>query len=367
MHVIDTSSGSPRRNERVGVVVIGRNEGERLKRCLRSLFGRVETVVYVDSGSTDDSVEFARSLGAQIIDLDASQPFTMARGRNAGWRHLAESSNPTEFVQFVDGDCEVAPHWIGHALEAMRRDNRIGVVCGRRRERFPDATLYNRLIDMEWDDEPGDVAACGGDALMRLCALQEVSGYHDSMIAGEEPEMCARMRLNGWRIVRIHAEMTLHDAALLRFSQWWTRTARGGHAYAEGAALQGRSSIRHNVRQLRSVLFWALFLPLFMVACIAAAIATPWLWLGPVIPVFLIVYLTQTWRIARGRRSRGYNGSSSWLYATTVMIGKFAQLIGILTYWKNRLLGRRTALMEYKPPEATTFLDASEKPAEWGE
>ena len=39
-----------------GAVVIGRNEGVRLRRCLLSLRAGVDYVVYVDSGSTDNSL-----------------------------------------------------------------------------------------------------------------------------------------------------------------------------------------------------------------------------------------------------------------------------------------------------------------------
>ena len=39
----------------LGIVTIGRNEGERLRRCLSSVVGRGMPVVYVDSDSTDGS------------------------------------------------------------------------------------------------------------------------------------------------------------------------------------------------------------------------------------------------------------------------------------------------------------------------
>ncbi len=66
-----------------GVVIIGRNEGERFERCLRSLVGRASPIVYVDSGSTDNSVGFAEShasSGVHVVRLDMSTPFTAARG-----------------------------------------------------------------------------------------------------------------------------------------------------------------------------------------------------------------------------------------------------------------------------------------------
>ena len=80
------------------------------------------------------------------------------------------------------------------------------------------------------DTPIGPARACGGDALMLYAAVQAVGGYRDSLIAGEEPELCLRLRQAGGEVWRIDAEMTLHDAALLRFGQWWRRTRRAGHA-----------------------------------------------------------------------------------------------------------------------------------------
>src|SRR3954471_4582955 len=144
------ASGLP--DNAVGVVVIGRNEGERLKRCLRSLLDQgAGPIVYVDSGSIDDSVAFARSLGVVVVNLDTSIPFTMARGRNAGFDELQRRFPALRWVQFVDGDCEVRPDWIARARAAFVGRPELAAVCGRRRERHPEASLYNRLADMEWN------------------------------------------------------------------------------------------------------------------------------------------------------------------------------------------------------------------------
>ena len=86
----------------VAAVVIGRNEGARLVASLASL-GGVGRVVYVDSGSTDNSLQAARVHGAQVVALDMSRPFTAARARNAGTAALDDPA--PAFVQFLDGDC----------------------------------------------------------------------------------------------------------------------------------------------------------------------------------------------------------------------------------------------------------------------
>ncbi len=310
----------------IDAVVIGRNEGARLIACLQSLQGRVRRLVYVDSGSGDGSVDAARALGAEVVALDMSLSFTAARARNAG---LAVLDSPA-FVQFVDADCEVQPGWLDAALAAFASHPAAVVVCGRRRERFAQASVYNRLADMEWDTPVGIARACGGDALMRFAAVRAVGGYEASLIAGEEPDLCLRLARAGGEIWRIDAEMTLHDANLLRFGQWWQRMVRAGFAFAEGAARYGAAPERHWVTEVRRAVFWGIALPLVVVL---AGFLHPLGWL------LALIYPAQVLRLAR-------RSSLAWGFFT--VIGKFAEARGVLSYWMNRALRRRRGLIEYK-------------------
>lgn len=338
----------------VGVVVIGRNEGERLKRCLRSLLEQgAGPIVYVDSGSVDDSVPFSRSLGVLVVNLDTSIPFTMARGRNAGFQELSRRFPSLRWVQFVDGDCEVRPGWIARAREAIEARAEVAAVCGRRRERYPEASIYNRLADMEWNGPTGVVSECGGDVLFRCPVFLEVGGFNPRMIAGEEPELCVRVRERGYEILRIDAEMTLHDAAMQRFSQWWTRATRGGHSFAEGMALHGLGKTRHNVRQTLSALAYGVGLPvLFGGALVFAATGIGF---GPPTVAALVLvpaaYGRAVYGAYRQRRRQGDPPQHAALYAAFCMLGKVPESIGIATYWINRMRGRYSGLMEYKAVE----------------
>lgn len=314
--------------DQIDAVVIGRNEGERLVVCLRALRGQMRRVVYVDSGSTDGSVAQARALGAEVVALDMTRPFTAARARNAGLEVLA--ADPPEFVQLLDGDCEMVPGWPAAALAAFAEHPRAVVVCGRRRERFPQASVWNALADREWDTPVGPARACGGDALMRYAAVRAVGGYRDDLIAGEEPELCLRLRQAGGEVWRIAAEMVLHDAALTRFGQWWRRTRRAGHAFAEGAALHGARPERHWVAETRRALFWGAGLPVLV---LLAGLIHPAGWL------LALVYPAQVVRLAR-------RGGGTW--AVYSVLGKFAEAQGALGYWADRLRGRRRGLIEYK-------------------
>lgn len=326
---------------KVGAVAIGRNEGERLVRCLRSLVGRVEHVVYVDSGSTDGSVEAAEGLGAIVVELDRDVPFTAARARNAGFDRLAAAVPGLRYVQFVDGDCEIAPGWLEHAQGYLETHDDVGVVAGRRRERHPEASPYNRLADMEWDTPVGPATEIGGDALFRVRAFLDAGRYDPTLIAGEDPELCLRVRRAGWQVLRLDHEMTRHDAAMHRFSQWWTRATRAGHAYAENFHMHGGAPERYRARELRSILFWGGVVPL------AGAGLAP-LTLGLSVVGAAAGYGLLTHRIYRYRRQHGDAPADARLYAAATAVGKLAEMRGVAKYVADRARGRRGGLIEYK-------------------
>lgn len=318
---------------RVDSVVIGRNEGVLLAACLASLQGQVRRIVYVDSGSTDGSPEMARAAGAEVVALDMDRPFTAARARNAGLKALSAQPAkvpPPEFVQFVDGDCELRPDWIDRAARFLDENLRAAVVCGRRRERFPQASVYNALIDTEWNTPVGEARACGGDALMRHDPVAAIGGYREDLIAGEEPELCLRLRARGWTIWRIDAEMTWHDARILHFHQWWRRTERAGHAFAEGDARFSTPSAPHWRREVRRIWLWGVVLP-------AAAL------LGALIhPAALLLLLAYPLQVARLTPRLG------WRAAVFNVLGKLPEAVGALRFHLNRRRGRRTGLIEYR-------------------
>lgn len=324
---------------RIAAIAIGRNEGARLERCLASLrraLGTGARIVYVDSGSTDGSPGLARGHGAELVALDMGRPFTAARARNAGLAQLREGGARPDMVLFIDGDCELRPGFVPAALAAFAEEADLAVACGRRRERFPGASIYNAHCDREWDTPVGEARACGGDALMRMAALDQVGGYDPTLIAGEEPEMCVRLRARGWRVRRIAAEMTLHDADMHSFAQFRRRARRAGHAFAEGAHLHGAPPERHYVAQARRALLWGAALP--------AAILVLALVVGPWALLLLLVYPLRAARLAL----RAGGGRAAWENAALLLLGKFPEARGVLEFHLRRLSGRRSGLIEYK-------------------
>ncbi len=322
----------------IGVVVIGRNEGERLKRCLRSAISQLNVVVYVDSGSTDGSSEWAGGQGVQVVDLDLSSPFTAARARNAGAARVFELASSVRYVQFIDGDCELVPMWLENARAYLELNPAVVAACGRLRERHPDRSIYNQMCDIEWDTPVGLARYFGGIVMIRTAAFREVGGFREDLIAGEEPELAIRLRKAGGSLARLDFEMALHDADILQFSQWWRRSVRAGYAYALGASIHGAPPEQHWVRESRRSWVWGFFIP--VLGFFGALMGYFYL----ILLVFFLFLLQWLRLFKKGRGNRKIRMAS----ATFLIIGKFAEFIGKLRFIWHRLLRQQPRLIEYK-------------------
>lgn len=329
---MNTSETSPR----YGVVAIGRNEGERLKRCLHSA-GDAARLVYVDSGSTDGSAGWARCQGVDVVELGLDVGFTAARARNAGFKRLRELAPDVTFVQFVDGDCTLNEEWPRHAAQFLSEQANVCAVFGRRRERHPERSIYNRLCDHEWDVPIGQARAFGGDVMMRAAALEAAGLYREDLVAGEEPELGVRLRAAGWSIWRLDHEMTLHDAAMTRFKQWWLRHVRSGYAFANGAYLHGSGPERMWLWESRRALVWGLLLPML---CVLAVLILGWAGLAA-----LAIYPLQL--IRRARHMPGTR-TTQLQFALFELLSRYPECIGQLKFARDRLFGSKNTLIEYK-------------------
>jgi GT2 family glycosyltransferase len=319
-----------------GVVVIGRNEGERLKQCLLSV-PESQLTVHVDSGSTDGSIEWARNHGADVVRLDTNAGFTAARARNAGFARIRHLAPQLEYIQFVDGDCELRQPWLRQAVEFLNTHEQACAVFGRRRERYPDRSVYNWLCDREWDVPVGEAKSCGGDVMMRVSALAAAGGYRDDLIAGEEPELCVRLRMAGWQIWRIDQEMTLHDAAITKLRQWWLRMVRSGYAFAQVSHLHGTPPEQFWVWESRRAWLWGVLIPLASIAAM--------LWLGwPGIAVLLIYPLQLLRRTARLPGSL----PTRFQLAFFELLARCPESLGQMKFLRDRLINSRSGIIEYK-------------------
>lgn len=324
-------------DKQVAVVVIGRNEGERLVRCFQSITKETINIIYVDSGSTDDSVKMAQARGIDVVCLDMIMPFTAARARNAGFKRLLVLYPEAQYVQFIDGDCQLVDGWLATGLAFISAHAEVAAVCGKRCEIYPEKSIYNQLCDLEWNTPIGESKACGGDVLMRVSAVASAHGYREDLIAGEEPELCVRLRRNGWRIWRLGADMTKHDAAMTDFTQWWRRAVRSGYAFAQGAHIHGAAPELHWVAESQRAMRWGFYLPLFI---LLACVFKPLFGL-----LFALIYPLQVLRLTF---KSALPLKLAFLQAFYLTLGKFAEAIGQIKFIWHRYTHQQASIIEYK-------------------
>jgi GT2 family glycosyltransferase len=324
------------------VVVIGRNEGSRLLDVLRELREQHRPVLYVDSGSSDGSADNVQALGVPVLQLDPSRPFSAARARNEGAHMLLQQHPALTYLQFLDGDCFMAPGWLDAAEAALRADEHCALVLGHQSEQHPHASIYNLLFALEWRSASGPLTNFGhliGNMMVRRVVFEALGGFRPEVVAGEDSEFGVRVGLAGHGARKLDVPMALHDANVHRFSQWWRRAVRAGHAIGQRAQLHGAGPMRDCVKERRSTWFWGLMLP---AAVLLAAPATRGLSL-----LLLAGYLTLGWRIAKFRLSVGDDQREARLYAAFTVLGKYANGLGLMKYHFNRWRGR-VRIIEYK-------------------
>jgi cellulose synthase/poly-beta-1,6-N-acetylglucosamine synthase-like glycosyltransferase len=327
----------------ISVVVIGRNEGARLRRCLQSVHrarwtGLRWELIYVDSHSVDDSVAVAARAGARVLTLGDAPP-SAAAGRNIGWR-----ASRGELVLFLDGDTLLEPGFVARALRTLDDQPEVVAVWGHRRELDPGQSIYTRVLDLDWVFAPGRVAYFGGDVLVRRRALADVGGFDDRLVAGEEPELCRRLRARGGGIEHIDAPMTRHDLAITSLRAWWRRAERAGLAYAQVAARYARTADplwQHEARRNRVHGLAVLALPLLLAVAMV---------LSPPVAAGLVLALLALWArsAARCRWKCPHQPGLAWAYAAHSHLQQLPILVGQWRWWRLQRARRDPGLIEYK-------------------
>lgn len=327
-------------NPLVSVVVIGRNEGQRLAACLKSIKEVTLPIelIYVDSNSQDGSPELAEGLGAKVLRVNPQRPCA-AIGRNAGWRAAT-----TPYILFLDGDTLLHPDFLQLALNEMT-DETVAAVCGHLRETYPEHSLYNRVLDLDWISPTGIVEFCGGNALMRRRILEQVDGFSENLIAGEEPELCQRIRAQGKVILHIDQPMARHDLAITQFQSYWKRALRTGHAYAEVSQRTKKTAFPLWQQNCRSNAINAMVLIGLLLASVLCSIIT-----GSILAIagLLFAYTFLILRSAYRARWKNAPPFTLLLYGVHSRFQQIPIACGQLSYWYHRFRNKQQRLIEYK-------------------
>ena len=311
----------------ISVIVIGLNEEKVIGECLSSISGLklsdcILEVIYVDSGSTDKSIKIAESFSnVRVVSLNDANP-SAAKARNLG-----VSVTNSEFIQFVDGDSILDEQWLKIALPILSSDNSIGAVFGSIEEVDKKSNIYMKVCQFDWYMPPGDYRLCGGNALWKRSVFDEVGLFDGKLIAGEEPDLCFRVRQKGYRIVCIDSPMVKHDLDMHYFKDYWNRSVRSGTAYAIIAMryrkTQEKLWLKEMTRNFAEVFIWLLLLTfgIFYSWKIAATLL-----------VFFLSY--RIGKVILNVLSRSRGGLDALLYALHIQFSRiplvYGQILGLV-------------------------------------
>ncbi|MDM8539818.1 glycosyltransferase [Desulfococcaceae bacterium HSG9] len=322
----------------IDCVIIGINSEHTLADCINSLkaadYPQAKiNIIYVDGGSTDNSIAVAKSFAdVQTIALNPEYP-TPGIGRNAGWR-----AGDAPLVHFFDSDVIVAETWLKSAVKEIKTG--IGAVSGRLQERFPDVSAYNWIAEQEWNYPAGEAQAFGGIAMLRRELLEQTGGYDEILVGGEDPELAVRARLSGWKILHVTDLMAYHDIAMTRLSQYWKRTFRTGYAYAAVTARHWKNDRGFWIHELFRITIRGGCFIFAIPLSIGLSVISLWFFLLPLASA-LLLFFPRLFRVAYFMQDKSMNLKQARLYAWHCSLIVIPEFCGALRYFIGTALFRK--------------------------
>ncbi|KAA3620026.1 MAG: glycosyltransferase [Calditrichaeota bacterium] len=195
----------------LSVVLISKNQDWNIKRLIESVLRKTEgiqarEILLVDSASDDCTTEIAQHYPINIIRLHDSKFLTPAAGRYVGFKHTTG-----DFILFLDGDMELCPHWLDKAMELIQNQSEIAAITGQRID-LPEETQSadKPVLPVIENDRGVPVEKGGGAAMYRRSTLDEIGQFNPYLCSDEEPDICLRIRYNGYKIIELKQTIVLH-------------------------------------------------------------------------------------------------------------------------------------------------------------
>ena len=224
----------------LAIIVVSTNEAKWLEPCLRTVYAHagdaVLDVVVVDNESTDGTRELVESGFPQA---------RVVASRNRGFAHANNNGAATclaRYVLFLNPDTEIVDGTFGELVAAMDARPEVGMAGVRQLtgdgtlwptiryfpgvmralgdalaiERWPirpprsgerelDLSRYDEEVDCDWTS--GSFMLCRREALLSAGLMDE-----RFFIYSEEPDLCLRMRRDGWRVRHLPQLTIVHHA-----------------------------------------------------------------------------------------------------------------------------------------------------------
>jgi GT2 family glycosyltransferase len=246
---------------KISIIIKTLNEEGNVSRAIESSLQAAASlggeVIVADSGSTDRTVELAMRYPILVVQLSDPKQRCCGIAPQLGFQH-----SKGKYIYILDGDMELDTNFLKEAIAVLQSDPSIGGVGGIVREmRFDNLEFENRARHFlrRQVKHGSDVDCLTGGGLYRRAAIEDVSYISDRNLHGfEEYDLGARLRVKGWRLVRLESHAVDHYSYQLgTYRLLWYRL-RAGRLLALGeilrAAIAGKY-LKNAVVELRPIRF----------------------------------------------------------------------------------------------------------------
>jgi len=314
----------------VSIIIIGKNEESNLGNCFRSVLemdypaDRFE-VIYVDTGSTDRSLEIARKSNVRAVEEHAQFP-SPGLARNRG---IQEAQY--DIIHFIDGDMTIDSGYLRKAVSFLDTD-RIACVIGNVSERRSDRSFLARVLNYPWSiRRSGFVEAPGAGGTFLKGVLQMINGYNPLILKGQETELGYRIRQKGYRIYKIEHTMGVHHYGINNLCDLAKRSYLMGISYGMILTMPREQSYADLFWRARNMLAQGI---IFLVLVLILVITGKPLFLL-FLPVVTVLYvLLRYWKdVFRRKDWYGY------AYYMLMHLNKPVVFFGIISFFLRRFAG----------------------------
>jgi GT2 family glycosyltransferase len=180
-------------------------------------------VVVVDDGSTDGTADYVRERwpGVRVVVQEN-------RGISAAMNRCLDEGRGSDYVALLNNDVELAPGWAAAIVRALDADSSAGSATAKmldytHRDVLDGAGDVMRWSSAAWRRGHGErdegqydrmeyvLSACGGAAVYRRAAVDEVGGFDEDFVAyHEDVDWGLRAQLAGWRCVYVPRAVCFH-------------------------------------------------------------------------------------------------------------------------------------------------------------
>ena len=286
----------------VSIIIKALNEEAKIAACIESALAALKNcygeVILADSGSTDRTIEIASAYPIRIVQLADTSQRRCGIGPQLGYQF-----SHGEFVYILDGDMEMDPEFIEHAVREMQADEKLGGVAGIVDEQSIGSMQFRGRQMRNEEGTAGDASWLDMGGLYRRRALEQV-GYmsNRNLHAYEEQELGLRLRSKNWTLRRLPVRSVKHwghtEATLPLLAKRW----RSGYAMGSGEILRaslGRAYFGGILKTQKHTLFTLGLIGLLLIGLVTAPATHVFLVSWLLIMVLLVIY-----RIAKHKNIR---------------------------------------------------------------